>query len=79
MTDPEPVEAIRAAPGEYFLAAETVHIGLRFRAGGAVYEITSEPRKWGISWVADLTVIEGFKPGSTVHRAMLHTGRKMNP
>lgn len=72
----EPIEAFRAAPGEYFLAAETVSVGDRFKVRDAVYEVTSEPTRWGISWVADVTVIEGLKPGS-VFRAMLHTGRKV--
>jgi hypothetical protein len=46
MTDP--IEAVRAKPGEYFLATETVKIGLKFKAGGAVYEVVSEPKRWGI-------------------------------
>jgi hypothetical protein len=77
MTDPEPIDAIRSAPGEYFLAAETVHVGLTFRAGGAVYEIITEPRKWGIGWSANITVIEGLRPGITL-RALLFTGKKVN-
>lgn len=72
----EPIEAVRAKPGEFFLAAETVAVGDRFKVHDAIYEVTSEPTKWGISWVADVTVIEGLKPGS-VFRAMLHTGRKV--
>jgi hypothetical protein len=75
MTDP--VEAMRATPGEYFLAAEKVHVGMRFKTRDALYEIATEPTRWGISWIADLTVIEGLRAGATVHRAMLHTGKKV--
>jgi hypothetical protein len=74
---PEPIEAFRAKPGEYFLAAETVSVGDRFKVHDAIYEITTEPSKWGAAWVADVTVIEGLKPGS-MFRAMLHTGRKVD-
>jgi hypothetical protein len=77
VTDPEPVEAVRSKPGEYFLATEHVQVGLRFKVHGALYEITGEPTKWGIAYVADVTVIEGLRPGS-VFRAMLHTGRRMD-
>lgn len=72
----EPIEAVRAAPGEYFLAAETVSIGDRFKVRGAVYEVITEPTRWGISWMAQVRVIEGLKPGSEF-RAMLHVGRKV--
>lgn len=74
MTDP--VEAVRSKPGEYFLAAEHVEIGTRFRYLDALYEVVSEPSRWGLAWVADLKVVEGLKPGSEF-RAMLHTGRKV--
>lgn len=73
----EPIEAVRAKPGEFFLAAETVEVGLTFRAGGAVYEVTSEPRQWGAAWVANVRVIEGLKPGIEL-RAMLHTGKRVD-
>lgn len=72
----EPVEAVRAAPGEYFLATETVEVGLRFRYLDALYEVITEPTKWGVSWVAQVRVIEGRKPGSEF-RAMLHVGRRV--
>jgi hypothetical protein len=72
----DPIEAVRAAPGEFFLAAEQVAVGDRFRVLDAVYEVMSEPSQWGIAWVATVKVIEGLKPGSEF-RAMLHTGRKV--
>ena len=76
MTDP--VLAHRSEPGVFYLEAESVEQGMRFQAEGALYEIATEPSKWGIAWVADLLVIEGFRKGATVHRAMLHTGRKVD-
>lgn len=72
----EPVEAVRAKPGEFFLAAESVEVGTRFRAGGALYEVMTEPSKWGVAWVATVKVIEGLRPGSEF-RAMLHTGEQV--
>jgi hypothetical protein len=72
----EPVEAIRSAPGEYFLAAESVEIGTRFRFRRAVYEVVEEPRRWGAAWFAKARVVEGVKPGSEF-QAMLHTGKKV--
>lgn len=73
----EPIPAVRVKPGEYFLAAESVAEGDRFEFQGAVYEVVSEPRKWGIAWVAMVRVIEGLRPGSEF-RAMLHTGKKVD-
>jgi hypothetical protein len=75
--DDEAVPAMRAKPGEYFLAAEHVEVGMRFRAGGALYEVMTEPSKWGAAWVATVKVIEGLRPG-TEFRAMLHTGRRVD-
>lgn len=72
----EPVPAVRSAPGEYFLAAESVHVGQRFQFHDAVYEIVSEPTKWGIAWAATVRVIEGLRPGSEF-RALLMTGRRV--
>lgn len=72
----EPVEAVRSKPGEFFLAAESVEVGTRFRAGGALYEVMSEPTRWGAAWVATVKVIEGLRPGIEL-RAMLHTGRRV--
>lgn len=72
----EPIPAVRAKPGEFFLAAETITVGDRFQAGDAVYEVASEPTKWGAAWVANVIIIEGFKPGGML-RAMLHLGRKV--
>lgn len=73
----EPIPAHRSKPGEFFLAAESVEIGLRFQVFDALYEVVSEPKKWGIAWVAQVEVIEGLHPG-VVLQAMLHTGRKVN-
>lgn len=73
----EPIKAVRSAPGEYFLAAEKVHVGLRFQVHDAVYEIVSEPARWGAAWTATAKIIEGLKPGGK-SRAMIHTGRRMN-
>jgi hypothetical protein len=72
----DPIDAVRSKPGEFFLAAESVAVGDRFKVHDAVYEITGEPTRWGISWIAEVTVIEGLKRGSAF-RAMLHTGRKV--
>lgn len=79
MTDPEPIDALRSAPGEYFLAAETVHVGLRFRSREAVYEVAEilAPVGTGVV-VATIRMIEGRAAGKDF-RATLHTGRKMNP
>lgn len=73
----EPIDAVRSKPGEFFLAAEHVEIGLRFRAGGAVYEVIGEPSKWGAAWAAKVKVIEGLKPGIEL-QAMLHTGKRVD-
>lgn len=70
------VEALRSKPGEYFLAAERVHQGLRFRVRSAVYEVVTEPTKWGIGWSATVRVLEGLRPGSEF-RALLFTGKKV--
>lgn len=72
----DPIPAVRSAPGEFFLAAETVEVGLRFLLHDALYEVVSEPRKWGVAWVAQVRVIEGLRPGIQL-QAMLHTGKKM--
>ncbi|MFC5268446.1 hypothetical protein ACFPJ1_40610 [Kribbella qitaiheensis] len=77
MTDP--ILAHRSKPGVFYLASESVEQGMRFQAGdGALYEIATEPTKWGVAWVADLLVIEGVRAGATVHQAMLYTGRRMD-
>lgn len=73
----EPIPAVRSKPGEFFLAAEVVEVGLRFQVFETVYEVVSEPRQWGIAWVAQVKVVEGLRPG-IVLKAMLHTGRKVN-
>lgn len=79
MSDQEPVDAVRSRPGEFFLAAEHVEQGMRFRVqGGVVYEVVSEPKQWGAAVVAQVKVVEGLKPG-TVLRGMLHVGRKVDP
>jgi hypothetical protein len=70
------VEALRSKPGEFFLAAEQVHEGLRFRVHGAMYEVVSEPTKWGIGWSATVRVVEGLRPGSQF-RALLFTGKRV--
>lgn len=73
----EPIPAHRARPGEYFLAAEKVELGTRFRYLDAVYEVISEPKQWGIGWRATIRMIEGRKPGIELP-ALLYTGRKVN-
>lgn len=72
----EPVPAERSAPGEFFLAAETVHVGLRFQVRDALYEIVSEPARWGAAWTATVRILEGVKPGGEF-RAMIRTGRRV--
>jgi hypothetical protein len=74
----DPIDAVRAGPGEYFLAAENVARGTRFRVREAVYEVVSEPMRWGAGWMANVRVIEGLRPGSEF-RAMLHTGTRVDP
>jgi len=60
----DPVQARRLRPAEYMLPADTVvEVGLRFAFQGAVYEVISEPRKWGIMWRARVRQVEGFRPG----------------
>jgi hypothetical protein len=73
----EPVPAVRSKPGEYFLAAEHVEAGLKFWYGDAVYEVISEPKRWGAAWTATVRQIEGRRPGIEF-RAMLHVGRKVD-
>ena len=73
----EPIPAERAAPGEYFLAAESVHVGLRFCYLDAVYEIVGEPREWGVAWYAVVEIVEGIRPGARFN-AMLHTGKRVD-
>ncbi|TCC19992.1 hypothetical protein [Kribbella sindirgiensis] len=74
MDDPIPAE--RAAPGEYFLAAESVHLGLRFFYRDSVYEVVEEPSRLGAAWYANVEIIEGGKPGARF-KAMLHTGKRV--
>jgi hypothetical protein len=71
-----PVLAVRSSPGEYFLASEEVHLGLRFRYRDALYEVISEPRRWGLDWAATVEVIEGLRPGIQF-RALLRTGHRV--
>ncbi|WP_132190138.1 MULTISPECIES: hypothetical protein [Kribbella] len=73
----EPIPAVRVKPGEYFLAAEHVEVGLQFRYGDAVYEVMSEPKRWGAAWTATIRQIEGRRPGIEF-RAILHLGRKVD-
>jgi len=68
----DPVQAMRLKPGEYRLPVATIAKGDRFTVLGAVYEITSDPTRWGAAWVANVKVIEGLRPGSEF-RGMLHT------
>jgi hypothetical protein len=74
----EPIEAVRAGPGEYFLATESVQLGLQFRVRDTVYEVAGEPRRWGAGWMAPVRVIEGPRPGGEF-QAMLHTGSRVDP
>ena len=74
MGEIEPMPTERAAPGEYFLAEETVHVGPRFFYRDSVYEVVGEPRKWGAAWYA---IIERIKPGARFN-AMLHAGKRVN-
>jgi len=73
----EPIPAERTAPGEYFLATESVHVGLRFSYLDSVYEIVGEPRKSGLSWYAVVEIVEGIRPGAQFN-AMLHTGKRVD-
>jgi hypothetical protein len=75
----EPIEAFRAKPGEYFLAAETVSIGDRFKVHDAIYEVTTEPSKWGAAWVADVHRDRGPQAWQRVPRHAPHRteGRRM--
>ena len=72
----DPIEAFRSKPGEFFLAAEKVAKGDRFQVRDVVYEVASDPRQWGVGWVATVKVVQGLRPGSEF-RAMLFTGRKV--
>jgi len=74
----EPVEAIRAHPGEYLLATDHVETGMRFRYRDAVYEVVGEPRGWGYrQWMATIRVVEGLRPGAEF-RALLRGGEKVS-
>lgn len=73
----EPIPAVRSKPGEYFLAAETVHVGDRFFYRDSIYEIVGEPRRWGDGWMCLVRIIEGYKPGAEFN-AMLRTGKPVD-
>lgn len=73
-----PVPALRVKPGEFFLAAETVHMGLRFDAEGDVYEVVGHPMRVGPGWMARVRKVAGAGPGGE-HNALLHTGKPVNP
>ena len=72
-----PIPAVMAAPGEFFLAAETVAVGDRFVVDYSLYEIVSEPRWLGQGWMARVTVVEGYRPGVEFN-ALLRTGRRVD-
>lgn len=73
----EPIPAVRVKPGEYFLAAETVHVGDRFAYEGSVYQVVGKPLRVGPGWMAPVRVIEGLKPGAEFN-AMLRTGKRVD-
>jgi hypothetical protein len=72
-----PIPALRVKPGEFFLAAETVQLGLRFDAEGDVYEVVGQPMRVGPGWMARIRPVSGPGPGGE-HTALLHTGRRAN-
>jgi hypothetical protein len=74
---PEPIPAVRVKPGEYFLAAETVHVGDRFAYEDSLYEVVGKPLRVGPGWMALVRVVEGLRPGSEFN-AMLRTGRRVD-
>jgi hypothetical protein len=74
----DPIPAIRVRPGEFFLAAEAVQLGLRFDADGDVYEVVGRPMRVGPGWMARVRKVAGSSPGLE-HNALLHTGKRMNP
>lgn len=73
----DPIPAIRVKPGEFFLAAEAVQRGLRFDAGGDLYEVVGEPARVGPGWLARVRKVGGPGPGGE-HNALLHTGERVN-
>lgn len=75
---PDPVLAHRSAPGEYFLEAESVEVGLRFRYRDAVYEVAEilAPVDTGVV-LATIRMVEGRAVGKDF-TARLHTGRRMD-
>lgn len=74
----DPIEAVRAKPGEYFLATDKVEVGLQFRVRDTVYKVTGEPRRWGPGWMAKVQILEGLRPGIEF-QAMLRTGTRIDP
>lgn len=73
-----PVPALRVKPGEFFLAAETVQMGLQFDAEGDLYEVVGRPVRVGPGWLARVRKVAGPGPGCE-HNALLHTGKRVNP
>ena len=64
MSTEQPVEAVRAGVGDFFLAAEEVHEGMRFSVADLVYEVASKPLIVGTGrWLAQVRKIDG-PPGS---------------
>lgn len=74
----DPIPAVRVKPGEFFLAAETVRVGLQFDAEGDVYEVVGDPVRVGPGWMARVRRVGGPGPGGE-HNALLHTGKRVNP
>ena len=73
----DPILAVRAASGEFFLAAETNALGDRFFVDESVYEIVGEPTRTGPGWRALVRTVEGLAPGSEFN-ALLWSGRKVS-
>jgi hypothetical protein len=64
-----------AASGAERVTRREIHAGDRFQVRDAVYEVVTEPTRWGVAWTATVRIIEGLKPGGEFG-AMLHTGRE---
>lgn len=74
----EPVDAVRAKPGEFFLAAEAIELGMRFRAEGTTYEVVGRPVTIGtLMFMATVRILQGESAGKEL-QAMLRAGRKVD-
>jgi len=72
------IEAVRVAPGDFFLASEQVAVGLEFSTGDTTYRVVGEPVHVGPGAVlARVELVDGPAAGHRLN-AYLRTGQRQS-